>query len=236
MNAWVAKRFWKDVTVAPEEGGYTIKLDGRGVKTPAKAPLVVPTSDLAEAIAVEWRAVVEEIDPEVMPFTRSANAAIDKVRVQFKEVADMLAAYGASDLLCYRATTPAALIDRQAAAWDPVLDWASETFGARLKTTGGLMPIDQDDKAVLALSKPLYAATPFELTALHDLIALSGSLVLALGVTFGHLSPDNAWTLSRLDEAWQAEQWGVDEDAEKAAAIKRLAFDHAACFLQMVKI
>ncbi len=233
MNAWVAKRFWTDVTVATEADGFTIHLDGRPVKTPAKAPLVVPSAEMAEAIAKEWRAVVEKIDPEVMPFTRSANAAIDKVGHQFTEVADMLAAYGGSDLLCYRATTPEALIVRQSKAWDPILDWAFETFGARLHVTSGLMPVEQDEVARLALSKPLYSATPFQLTALHDLIALSGSLVLALKVTQGNLSPEMAWELSRIDETWQAEQWGIDDDAEQAAGVKRLAFEHAAIFHRM---
>ena len=233
MNAWVAKRFWSEVNVAPVADGFAVQLDGRPVKTPAKTPLVVPTAELAEAIAVEWRTVDEKIDPEVMPFTRSANAAIDKVSTQFIEVADMLAAYGGSDLLCYRATTPAALIDRQAQAWDPLLDWAFDTFGARLKTTSGLMPIEQDAAALSALSKPLYDATPFQLTALHDLISLSGSLVLALKVTQGNMDAKTAWTWSRIDEVWQAEQWGEDEDAEQAAQVKRLAFEHAAVFFHV---
>ncbi len=235
MNAWVAKRFWTDVQVEPTSDGFTVQLDGRSVKTPAKALLVVPTAQMAEAIAEEWRAVVEKIDPEVMPFTRSANAAIDKVSIQFTEVADMLAAYGGSDLLCYRATTPAALIERQAAAWDPFLDWAFETYGARLASTGGLMPVAQDEVALLALSKPLYEATAFELTALHDLISLSGSLVLALKVAQGGFPARTAWDISRLDETWQAEQWGVDEEAEQAAVVKRLAFEHAATFYEMAK-
>lgn len=233
MNAWVAKRFWTDVAVVDEADGFAIHLDGRPVKTPAKAPLVVPSADMAEEIAKEWRAVDEKIDPEIMPFTRSANAAIDKVSVQFGEVADMLAAYGASDLLCYRAATPEGLVERQAAAWDPVLDWAYDTYGARLETTAGLMPVDQNEAAVLALSKPLSDSTPFQLTALHDLIALSGSLVLALKVTQGNLSPKDAWSLSRIDENWQAEQWGLDEEAEQLAQVKYLAFEHAAVFFRM---
>lgn len=233
MNAWVAKRFWTDVAVVDEADGFAIHLDGRPVKTPAKAPLVVPSANMAEEIAKEWRAVDEKIDPEIMPFTRSANAAIDKVSVQFGEVADMLAAYGASDLLCYRAATPEGLVERQAAAWDPVLDWAYDTYGARLETTAGLMPVDQNEAAVLALSKPLSDSTPFQLTALHDLIALSGSLVLALKVTQGNLSPKDAWSLSRIDENWQAEQWGLDEEAEQLAQVKYLAFEHAAVFFQM---
>lgn len=230
MNDWVAKRFWTDAAVAREDGGYTVHLDGRPVKTPAKAPLLVPTHAMADAIADEWRAVETKIDPNVMPFTRSANAAIDKVAVQFGEVADMLAAYGGSDLLCYRAATPKGLADRQSAGWDPLLDWADQTYGARLVVTVGLMPVPQESGALAALTKPLYTATSFEMAALHDLIAMSGSLVLALAVTQRKLTPSEAWSLSRIDETWQAEQWGVDDGAAQAAEIKRKAFDHAASF------
>ena len=230
MSEWAAKRFWTDATVVTSDAGFAVQLDGRAVKTPAKAPLVVPSQAIAEAIAAEWQAVEEKIDPSVMPFTRSANAAIDKVTPQFREVADMLAAYAESDLLCYRAEAPAELAQRQADRWDPILDWAHATFGGRLMPTAGLMPVDQNADAIASLTAPLYQATPFALTAFHDLISLSGSYVLGLTVTQGHFSPEDAWALSRLDEEWQAEQWGRDEEAEEAAEIKRLAFLHAANF------
>ncbi len=233
MSAWVAKRFWTDVNVVEQDGGFAVQLDTRPVKTPAKAPLVVPTLAMGEAVAVEWRAVVEKIDPNVMPFTRSANAAIDKVAFQFHDVADMLAQYGGSDLLCYRADGPDGLAQRQADGWDPLLDWAHETFGARLNATVGIMPVAQDESALRALTAPLFDATPFELAAFHDLIAMSGSLVLALAVTLRRLSADDAWALSRIDETWQAEQWGRDDDADQVAEIKRTAFVHAANFYQL---
>lgn len=234
MNAWAAKRFWSTADVVEAAGGFSISLDGRPVKTPAKSPLVVPSRPLAEAIAVEWDAVDEKIDPEAMPFTRSSNAAIDKVATQFVEVADMLAAYGGSDLLCYRADSPAGLVERQATGWDPLLDWADETYGARLVPTAGLMPVGQDDSALNALAAPLKQATEFELTALHDLISLSGSLVLALAVMQRRLSASQAWSLSRIDETWQAEQWGDDDEAVAAAQVKQTAFEHAARFYVMV--
>lgn len=235
MSDWAAKRFWTEVNVVPAEGGFAVQLDGRPVKTPAKDPLVVPTPTMGQAVAEEWRAVEEKIDPNVMPYTRSANAAIDKVRVQFDDVAEMLAAYGGSDLLCYRATHPDPLIERQARGWDPLLDWADETFGARLRPTAGVMPIEQDAAALRALAAPLYDATPFELTALHDLIALSGSLVMGLAVAHGRLSVEDGWALSRIDEDWQIEQWGEDEDAMQAAAVKEAAFHHAHLFYKMSK-
>ena len=233
MSDWAAKRFWTDVNVVPDEGGFAVQLDGRPVKTPAKAALVVPTHALGEAVAEEWRAIDEKIDPNVMPFTRSANAAIDKVRVQFDDVAGMLGAYGGSDLLCYRATHPDPLIDRQAQGWDPLLDWADKTFGARLHPTAGIMPVEQDAAALSALAAPLYDATPFELTALHDLIALSGSLVLGLAVAAGRVSTEDGWALSRIDEVWQAEQWGDDEEAMQAAFVKKNAFEHAHLFYKL---
>jgi len=233
MSNWVAKRFWTDVTIEKQEGGFAVGLDARFVKTPAKAPLVVPSREMAKAVAAEWHLVDEKIDPTLMPFTRSANAAIDKVSVQFNEVAMMLAAYGGSDLLCYRAESPEELVARQCAGWDPLLDWAQATYGARLATTVGIMPVSQGDQALAALTEPLLAASPFELAALHDLIAMSGSLVLALAVTQGRLTALDSWDLSRIDETWQAEQWGADEDAMQVAKVKQTAFLHAAEFYQM---
>ncbi|MCF2905647.1 ATPase [Octadecabacter sp. CECT 8868] len=233
MSEWAAKRFWTDVSVVEDGDGFGIRLDGRSVKTPAKSALIVPSREMAEAVAAEWDVVDEKIDPEVMPFTRSANAAIDKVSVQFDAVAEMLAAYGGSDLLCYRADTPTELVDRQRAGWDPLLAWAEDTFGARLVPTEGIMPIEQDSQAISAVRAPLFAATAFELTALHDLIALSGSLVLGLAVTQRQLSAQAAWDLSRVDENWQIEQWGEDEDARQAVEIKRSAFFHAEKFYRM---
>lgn len=235
MSEWAAKRFWTDVDVVEEGGSFAVRLDGRPVKTPAKSTLVVPTRPVAEAVAAEWAAVDGLIDPLIMPFTRSSNAAIDKVATQFDEVVQMLAAYGGSDLLCYRATAPDALVARQAERWDPLLDWARDAYGAQLRTTEGLMPIDQDANALAKLTSPLRDATAFELTGLHDLIALSGSLVLGLAAVRGRLAVDDAWALSRLDEDWQAEQWGVDDDAQEAAAVKQAAFNHAAKFVEMSK-
>lgn len=234
MSNWAAKRFWTDVAVVPEAQGYAVQLDGRPVKTPAKAALWLPSEALAQAVAAEWRMVEGQIDPTQMPFTQSANSAIDKVAVQFDAVAQMLAAYGGSDLLCYRADTPAALAARQAAAWDPLLDWAEQTYGGRLVLTAGVMPVAQSDDAVAALAAPLFQATAFELTGLHDLIALSGSLVIGLAVAKDRLTPAEGWALSRIDELWQAEQWGADDEAEAAAQIKSDAFSHAAAFYRMV--
>lgn len=230
MSGWKAKRFWKDVSVELTPAGFAVRLDGRPVRTPAKAEVLVPTRALAEAMAGEWEVVEDEIRPLEMPVTRSVNAAIDKVTPQFDEVAELIAAYGGTDLLCYRAEGPETLCRQQSEGWDPLLDWAAETFGARLEVAGGVMPVEQSDAAVAALAAPLRAASPFELTALHDLVGLSGSLVIGLAIAHGRLAPEEGWALSRIDEEFQAEQWGRDEDAEAAAAHKRGEFLHAARF------
>ncbi|SEK63122.1 Chaperone required for the assembly of the F1-ATPase [Roseovarius nanhaiticus] len=227
MSEWAAKRFWTDARVTEEDAGYGVALDSRAVKTPAKAPLVVPTPALAAAIAAEWDAIEEKIDPRKMPMTRSANAAIDKVAHQHAEVADMIAAYGETDLLCYRATSPQELVLRQAEEWDPLLDWADSALNARLRIAEGIMPHVQDPDVVQRLRSAVRGQGVFQLTALHDLVSLSGSLIIGLAVQHGARPAAELWEISRLDEAWQAELWGADEEAEDAAAIKRSAFLHA---------
>jgi chaperone required for assembly of F1-ATPase len=163
-----------------------------------------------------------------MPMTRFANSAIDKVTPQFAEVAEMLAAYGETDLLCHRADTPAELVARQAAIWDPALDWAADHLGARLIPTIGVMHRDQDPAALSRLRDLTHAFDAYELAAFHDLVSLSGSLVLGFAVVHGFGTAEAIWNASRLDETWQEEQWGVDDEAAAHAAVKRQAFLDAA--------
>lgn len=224
MSEWKARRFWDAATVQPEGTGWQVWLDARALKTPAKAALVLPTRALAEAIAAEWDAQQGEIDPGAMPLTRAANSAIDKVIPQRAAVEAMLADYGGTDLLCYRATGPDALVARQAEGWDPLLDWADQALGARLRVTRGIVPVAQDPRAREALAVPLRAAAPFALTALHDLVTLSGSLVLGLAVAQGRLSGAQGFALSRIDEHWQEEQWGIDAEARAMEAAKRAQY------------
>jgi chaperone required for assembly of F1-ATPase len=231
MSEWKAKRFWQEASVTQTAEGFGISLDGRPVKTPAKRTMHLPTHGWAEAVAREWQAQEGVIDPQSMPYTRTANAAIDKVSLQHGEVADMLAAYGDSDLLCYRAETPEELVARQAAAWDPMLDWAAGQLGARLYPRVGVMHQPQPPEALNRLKALTHALDAFELTAFHDLVSLSGSLILGFAATRDAGSSEQLWHLSRLDEIWQAEQWGADEEAEAAARIKQQAFVHAKhCF------
>jgi len=228
MSDWKAKRFWKEAKVVPSGTGFAVELDGRPVRTPAKQPLVVPTQAIAAAIATEWDAQEGVINPHSMPVTKTVNAAIDKVAIQHAEVADMLADYGDSDLLCYRAEGPDELVGRQAAHWDPILDWAEDVLGARLQTRQGIMHIPQDPAALQVLRDRVHALNDLELAAFHDLVSLSGSLVLGFAATLGARDVEVIWDLSRLDETWQAEQWGRDDEAEAMAAIKKASFLHAA--------
>lgn len=230
MSAWKAKRFWTAAEALACDGGFAVLLDGRAVKTPAKAALVVPTLAMAQAIAAEWDAQTGEVRPATMPVTRAANSAIDKIIPQRDEVVEIIAAYGQSDLLCYRAIGPAALVERQAAGWDPVLHWAAEALGARLGATAGVMHVAQPPEALARLTARVAGMTEFQLAGLHDLVAISGSLVLALAVTEMRLTPEEAWALSRIDENWQIEQWGADEEAAEMEAFRHVAFNDASRF------
>jgi chaperone required for assembly of F1-ATPase len=233
MAEWKAKRFWKNATVEPSDVGFAVHLDGRSVRTPAKAPLDLPTRAMAEAVAAEWQAQRDEVDPGTMPVTRSANAAIDKVAPQFEEVAAMIAAYGDSDLVCYRAIHPEGLVARQAQAWDPLVDWSARHLGAPLRLVSGVMHAPQPATALEALGGRVGAMSPFELAALHDLVSLSGSLVIGLAVFERFALPEELWALSRIDESWQIEEWGEDEEAMAAAETKRQAFLAAARFYRL---
>lgn len=230
MSAWKQKRFWEQVQVIETAEGFTVELDGRAVKTPAKAGLFLPSRAMAEAIAVEWQAQEEAVNPNTMPCTRSANAAIDKVRIQHAEVADMLADYGDSDLLCYRAETPRELVSRQNDLWDPALDWAESALGVRLLKRQGLLHKRQEVEALQTLRAKVHALSAFQLAAFHDLVSMSGSLILGFAAAENWRSVGEIWTLSRLDELWQEEQWGPDDEAQAEAEIKRQAFLHAKRF------
>lgn len=203
------------------------------MKTPLKATLIVPTKAYADGIAAEWGAVEGEIEPLTMHLTRAANATIDSVIEKRVEVADMLAEYGGTDLLCYRADAPAELVARQAEAWDPLLRW-SDKLGAPLTLATGVMFTAQPENSLNILRNLVHEFDPWRLTALHDLVTISGSLILGLAVAKGHLSGDDAWPLSRLDESWQEEHWGEDDEAVEKAAYKRNEFLRAERLLSLL--
>jgi len=228
MSDWEMKRFWKQTGVVEVDGGWTVTLDGKPLRTPAKAPLTLPTRAYAEECAAEWEAQVDGVQPDQMPLTRSANAAIDKVSAQSDEVAELIAAYGETDLLCYRAESPDSLVRRQAEAWDPLLAWAADALGARLIPTTGIIHRPQDPQALARLAETTRALDPFELAAFHDIVAISGSLIIGFATARRAQPADALWTASRIDEDWQAEQWGVDEEAAEQTALRKRSFLKAA--------
>lgn len=223
MTEWKARRFWKQATVRDTGAGWEVLLDDKPLRTPGKLPLILPTERLARAIAGEWDAQDDIINPTAMPLTRAANSAIEKVTPQFDAVAEMLGDYGGTDLLCYRATEPEELVAQQARDWDPLIDWSATHLRAPLKLAQGVIPVTQDAGAVAKLRERVGALDVFGLTALHDLVTLPGSLVLGLAVLEGRLTADEAFALSRLDEEFQASRWGRDDEADAAAENRRQA-------------
>lgn len=230
------KRFWEAATVAEagadadanQAPGWQVLLDGRPVRTPARVSCIVPVRAMADEIAAEWQAQEGDVNPMTMPMTRIAATALDRVAPHVAEVAENVASYGGTDLLCYRADAPAALVVRQETGWNPVLDWAAETYDARLNTGAGVMHIAQPDAALARLAQAVTALDAWRLTAMSELTTLSGSLVLGLAVGQSRLTPEDAWALSRIDEDWNVEQWGDDAEAAALAARKQADFMLAA--------
>ena len=221
------KRFWDGVSYEEAEDGFQIKLDHRTVRTPAKQLLVVPTEKIASHVAAEWDAQVEQVDPAAMPWTRTANAAIDKVAIQRTDVIEHLSGYAGTDLLCYRAEGPDSLVLRQQEVWDPILAWLDDHFDVSMKTTTGVMPVAQDPADLKRLAMAMDRMSDFQLTGFHDLVGLSGSFAIALAVVEKAFLPANLWAAACLDETWQAEQWGEDEEALAHSKLKKEAFLHA---------
>lgn len=224
------KRFWKTVTIVVG----AIELDGRPVRTPARAALTLPTPQLAEAVAEEWRSVGEELDPRAMPLTGLANAALDQIAPNPVPFAADLARYGESDLLCYRAELPEPLVERQAMHWDPLLDWARTRYDVHFETTAGIMHRPQPPATIARLQEVVAALDPFQLAALSPLVTISGSLVAGLALLEGAADRETVWRAAQLDEDWQAEQWGEDELATRARNVRRADFDAAVRFLSLL--
>jgi chaperone required for assembly of F1-ATPase len=225
------KRFYK-IVGSPPDGG--ILLDARPVRTPARALLTLPNPSLAEAVAEEWRTQGEEIDPRNMPLTGLANAAIDHVAPDPAAFAAPLARYAETDLLCYRAEGPPALVARQAAVWDPLLQWARQRFDVAFVVATGIVHKPQPPATLDRMALAVTSLHPFELAALSPLVTISGSLIVALALLEGQVAPGAAFDAAHLDELWQAEQWGEDWMAEERRAARRADFTAAARFLELV--
>jgi chaperone required for assembly of F1-ATPase len=228
------KRFWKHVSVAPEGDGWAIRLDDRPVKTPARAPLVVPNEKLADAIAEEWRSVEDEIDPRAMPLTGLANAAIDRVAPERQAFAGGLARYAEADLACYRSEWPPELAARQQGAWDPLLAWARRRYDVDFSTTSGLMHVPQPQATVEQLAHAVAALDPFRLAGLSPLVTIGGSLIAGLAVLDKAMTAEEAWQAVSIDERWQLEQWGADAEAKTALENREGDFFSAARFLELL--
>jgi chaperone required for assembly of F1-ATPase len=226
------KRFYKKVTVDEAPDGFRFLLDGKPVQTPARRLLLLPTRALAEAVAEEWRAQTEEMVPATMPLTRLVNTVLDGVRVTRDEVIAATLRFGENDLLSYRAETPEELTRRQR-RWDDHLDWLARRHGARLVVTSGIGHVEQPLETMVVLSRVVSSRDDFDLAALHVLASVTGSLVLGLAVQDGQLTPEDAFALSRLDEAYQAEKWGIDPEAEARAHHLAAEMRHAAQLMSL---
>ena len=229
------KRFYQDAAVVAGESGFEIHLDGRPVRTPAREPLALPTHRLAEAVAEEWRAQGDVVDPRSMPFTGLANGAIDQIAPNRESFAAGIARYAESDLLCYRAEGPTELVVREAAAWDPLLEWAMARYDVAFRVTQGIIPVAQPDETLARLTAVVTAFDPFTLAGLSTLVTLSGSLVCGLAVVEGGHDADLIWTAAEIDEAWEVEQWGEDKEAAARSAQRRHEFAMARAFCETTR-
>ncbi|MEO7277832.1 MAG: ATP12 family protein [Sphingomicrobium sp.] len=229
------KRFWKDSAVELAEGGWTVALDGRAVRTPARHALVVASRPLAQAIAEEWRSASDEIDPRAMPLTGLANAAIDRVAVDRAGFAAGLARYAQADLACYRSHGPKPLADRQEEQWNALLGWARQRFKVEFATTTAITHVAQPPATIDTLANAVGALDPFRLAGLSPLVTIGGSLVAALAVLERAVSPEDAWAAVTVDEQWQSEKWGEDADAQAALEGRRREFMAAARFLELLE-
>ena len=225
------KRFYTDAGVGETDGGFTVTLDGKPIKTPSGRKVIVPVRSLTETIAAEWNAQGEFIEPLTMPVTRFANSVVQGVVDNAPAVVDDVAKYFASDLLFYRAGHPEGLVAREARHWDPVLFWAKDALGAHFILAEGVMHVRQPDQAIAAARGAL-PNDPWAIAALHLITTLTGSALLALALFHGAIDPDQAWAAAHVDEDWNAEKWGVDEEVAVRKAAKLVDFNAVAAVLK----
>lgn len=227
------KRFYKIVEMRREEGLFALRLDGKRAMTPGRKPLAVPNERLADAVAAEWRAQGEQIDPVSMPVTRLANSAIDGVAERREEVRHEVLAYAGADLLCYRAEAPEGLVRRQDALWNPIVAWAEARFNVPFKLAAGIVHVAQSGPTMrrLAVEIDRYDE-PFRLTGLSLATTLTGSALIALAVAEGTIDADAAWAAAHVDEDWNISQWGEDAEAGRRRVRRRADFDAAALALK----
>lgn len=223
------RRFYKEAGIAAADGGFSVTLDGKPIRTPSGRQVVAPTRAMAEAVAAEWSAQGEAIDPLTMPLTRFANS-VAEVADRVDAVADEIVKYLGSDLLFYRAGHPEALVSREAAHWDPVLSWAANDLGAHFILSEGIVHATQPAQAISAV-RGVFPADPWSIAALHVVTTLTGSALLALALLHGVRDPDQVWSAAHVDEDWNAEKWGVDAEAAASRAVRLVDFQAAARIL-----
>jgi chaperone required for assembly of F1-ATPase len=221
------KRFYADAGITPTADGFAITLDGKPIRTPSGRHLVAPTREIADAIAAEWNSQGEFVDPLTMPLTRLANSVVDAVVDRVEAVSDDIAKYFQSDLLFYRAGHPEALVKREAALWDPPLFWAAQALGAHFILAEGILHVRQPESAVAAARAAL-PSDPWSIAALHVVTTMTGSALLALALLKGVLDPDQVWAAAHVDEDWNSEKWGVDEEVAARRAARLVDFNAAA--------
>jgi chaperone required for assembly of F1-ATPase len=233
MKAPVVRRFYETVTVEPAAEGFSAKLDGKQVKTPAGKPVVLPTQEAAALVANEFAAQVEKIDPVTMPVTRLVNTAIDGVATDTQAVLEDILRFSSADMVFYRADGPDALVHRQAEAWDPIIDWARSALGARFFLAEGVMHVEQPREAIAAVGVHLrQREEPFRLAALHVITSITGSALLALAFEAGAIDAEAVWAAAHVDEDWNIEQWGLDEEAAARRAFRKRDMMGAAALIK----
>jgi chaperone required for assembly of F1-ATPase len=229
------KRFYDTVAIHREDDGFRVLLGGRPVRTPEGIVLTLPMAALAAAVANEWLAQKETIRPETMPLTRLAVTAVTRIPPHRSSVVDAVAAYAASDLLCYRADAPSDLVDLQHATWQPLIEWAAVRWDAPLRVGTGILPIAQPQAAIEGLRQPVDHASDLELTVLASVVQASGSLIVGLALLHQRIDAEAAVTTALLDELYQAARWGADAEAERRR--REIADDirAAAAFLALTR-
>ncbi|MBL4800649.1 MAG: hypothetical protein JKY45_02075 [Emcibacter sp.] len=228
------KRFYKEAIVTAADQGFVVSLDGREVKTPEKRDNVSPTKALAEAICQEWNDQDDKVVPDSMPVAKLQNTAIDRVETRRDDLIAELVKYAGTDMLCYRAEFPVDLAQMQTVQWQPLLDWVLENHGMMLKVTTGILHVGQDAGEIAKLEKFLRAMGSFHLAAFYNITTICGSVSVALNVLGGNLTTDQAWAAAQLDENYQIEQWGVDDEAKIRQDNMKAELDAAAFFLELL--
>lgn len=235
MRPPLPKRFYKEARTVERDGAFVLELDGKAARTPARNALAAPNRAIGELLAAEWNALGEIIDPAKMPLTRLLNVAIDRVATDGDAVAADIANYAGTDLVCYRAAEPDELVEAQAAAWNPVLGWAHETLGARLALSQGVTHVQQPETALAAVRAEIdRAQRPFGLAAIATVTSLTGSILIALMLARGAISPDAAWAAAHVDEDWNTARWGEDAEATQRRAARKAEFDASAKVLEFL--